>query len=170
MKNLIQFSNATLHWIKNYRDAIKCMFENLKSNRKAVLEFGGKGNVQTIINQLRSSLSNRGYIEQSELELWYFPSIGEYSIELESVGFRVLLAEHYDRPTELADEKSGIKDWISMFAENFFKNVNLKHIEEIKNEVQEKVKEECLINGKWFTDYKRIRIVDIKEKKIANIS
>lgn len=161
------FSNATLHWVKNYKGAIKCMFENLKPNGKIVLEFGGKGNVQTIVNQLRDSLRCRGYIEQSELALWYFPSIGEYSSELESIGFRVLLAEHYDRPTELADGKSGIKDWISMFAENFFKNVSPEHIEEIKKEVQEKVKEECLINGKWFADYKRIRIVAIKEKNVC---
>ncbi len=157
------FSNATLHWVKNYKNAIKCMFENLKSDGKIILEFGGKGNVQTIVNQLKNSLSKRGYSEQSELELWYFPSIGEYSTELESAGFRVLLAEHYNRPTELADEESGIKDWISMFAESFFKDVSSNHIEEIKKEVQEKMKEKCLINGKWFADYKRIRIVAIKE-------
>ncbi|CAI8182904.1 MAG: putative methyltransferase [Formosa sp. Hel1_33_131] len=162
------FSNATLHWVKNYKRAIKCMFENLKVNGKIVLEFGGKGNVQTIVNQLKGSLRYRGYHEQSKLDLWYFPSIGEYSTALESVGFRVLLAEHYDRPTELSDEKSGIKDWISMFAESFFRNVNPVHIEEIKNEVQEKLKEECLINGKWFADYKRIRIVAIKEKVLNN--
>jgi trans-aconitate methyltransferase len=157
------FSNATLHWVKNYKDAINCMFENLKSKGKIVLEFGGKGNVQTIVKQLRDSLRSRGYIEQSDLDLWYFPSIGEYSTELESLGFRVLLAEHYDRPTELAEENSGIKDWISMFAESFFRGVNPYHIEEIKTEVQEKVKGKCLINGKWFADYKRIRIVAIKE-------
>jgi trans-aconitate methyltransferase len=157
------FSNATLHWVKDYKNAIKCMYENLKSNGKIVLEFGGKGNVQIIVDQLRDSLRTRNYLKQSDLDLWYFPSIGEYSTELESVGFRVLLAEHYDRPTELADEKSGIKDWISMFAESFFKDVSYNHIEEIKNEVQKKVKEKCLKNGKWFADYKRIRIVAIKE-------
>jgi len=157
------FSNATLHWVKNYKDAINCMFKNLKSNGKIVLEFGGKGNVQTIVEQLRDSLRSRGYFEQSNVDVWYFPSIGEYSTELESAGFRVLLAEHYDRPTELADEKSGIKDWISMFAESFFTGVNPNHMEEIKTEVQEKVKGKCLINGKWFADYKRIRIVAIKE-------
>ena len=50
-----------------------------------------------------------------------------------------------------------------MFAESFFKDVSYNHIEEIKNEVQKKVKEKCLKNGKWFADYKRIRIVAIKE-------
>ena len=156
------FSNATLHWVKDYKGAIKCMYENLNSNGKIVLEFGGKGNIQTIVNELRNSLRKRGYDKQSNLKLWYFPSIGEYSSELESVGFRVLFAEHYDRPTELSDENSGIKDWISMFADSFFIGVSENHREEIKNEVKEKTKEKCLINGKWFADYKRIRIVAIK--------
>jgi len=157
------FSNATLHWVKDFKNAIKCMYENLNSNGKIVLEFGGKGNVQTIVNELRNSLKTRGYKNQSNLNLWYFPSIGEYSTQLEIGGFRVVFAEHYDRPTELADENSGIKDWISMFAESFFIGVNENHIEEIKNEVQEKIKEKCLINGKWFADYKRIRIVAVKQ-------
>lgn len=156
------FSNATLHWVKNYKDSIKSMYENLKPTGKIVVEFGGKGNVQTIVKQLRESLKSRNYKKQSELNIWYFPTIGEYSTALESAGFRVILAEHYDRPTELADENSGIKDWISMFAEKFFIGVTENHIEEIKNEVQERVKEKCLIDGKWFADYKRIRVVAIK--------
>lgn len=160
------FSNATLHWVKDFKNAIKCMYENLNSNGKIVLEFGGKGNVQVIVNELRNALKIRGYDNQSNLDLWYFPSIGEYSTQLESEGFRVLFAEHYDRPTELADENSGIKDWISMFAESFFIGVTENHKEEIKNEVQEKTKEKCLINGKWFADYKRIRIVAKKEKTV----
>ena len=161
------FSNATLHWVKNHKNAIKCMYENLNPNGRIALEFGGKGNVQTIVNQLRNSLRIRSYVKQSELDLWYFPTIGEYSTELESAGFRVLFAEHYNRPTELADENSGIKDWISMFGESFFIGVSESHIEEIKNEVQEKVKDQCLVNGKWFADYKRLRIVAIKEKIVC---
>lgn len=156
------FSNATLHWVKNFKGAIECMYENLNPNGRIVLEFGGKGNVQTIVNELRNSLKIRGYDRQSNLDLWYFPAIGEYATELEAAGFRVCFAEHYDRPTELADENSGIKDWISMFAENFFNGVLENHVEEIKNEVQEKIKDKCLIDGKWFADYKRIRIVAIK--------
>ena len=81
------FSNATLHWITNYNNVIKCMYENLKIDGKIVLEFGGKDNVKTIIDQLRSSLKKRGYIDQSKIVPWYFPSIEQYSAELESVGF-----------------------------------------------------------------------------------
>ena len=159
------FSNATLHWVKDYQGAINSMYESLKPNGKAVLEFGGKGNVQTIVQALRNSLKTRAYEEQSEVTPWYFPSIGEYTIALETAGFSVLLAEHYDRPTELADEYTGIKDWLSMFAGNFFHGVSEVHQEEIKNEVQDKVKDKCFINGKWFADYKRIRVVAVKEEE-----
>ena len=157
------FSNATLHWVKNQKKSIQCMYDNLKPDGKIVVEFGGKGNVQTIVKQLRQALKNRNYKEQSELNVWYFPSIGEYTSALESGGFRVLFAEHYDRPTELADEHSGIKDWISMFAEHFFIGVAEHQIEDIKNEVQDHVKETCLIDGKWFADYKRIRVIAVKQ-------
>jgi len=34
--------------------------------------------------------------------------------------------------------------------------------------VKEKVKDKCFIDGKWFADYKRIRIVATKEKSFAN--
>ncbi|MEM6378932.1 MAG: class I SAM-dependent methyltransferase [Bacteroidota bacterium] len=160
------FSNATLHWVKDQKGAAKCMYENLKPGGKMVVEFGGKGNVQTIVQQMRQSLKNRNYTEQAGLNLWYFPSIGAYTTLLEAEGFNVRFAEHYDRPTELADEESGIKDWISMFGKRFFQGVAQHHIEEIKDEVQEKVKGRCLINGKWFADYKRIRV--LAEKQSSN--
>lgn len=157
------FSNATLHWIKNQKKAIKCMSENLVDGGKLVLEFGGKGNIQTIITQLRLELAERGYLEQSNLDVWYFPTIGEYCTALESSDFRVVSAEHYDRPTELADENTGIKDWLSMFAARFFENIAIRDVENIKTKVQENVKETCLIHGKWYADYKRIRVVAVKD-------
>lgn len=153
------FSNAALHWVKNYKAAIQNMYDCLKQDGRIVLEFGGKGNVQIIVNQLRKSLLKRGYDTQSNLQLWYFPSIAEYTTALENEGFKVDMAQHYDRPTELADEITGIKDWITMFGEAFFNNVTIQHIEEIKEEVQELVKSNCFIEGKWYADYKRIRVV-----------
>ena len=157
------FSNATLHWVKNYKGAIQCMYDNLKKNGKMVLEFGGKGNVQTIVNQLRLSLSKRNYEEQSKVDLWYFPSIGEYTTALENGGFRVTMAQHFDRPTELANKATGITDWLSMFGSAFFENINVDEVEEIKKEVQQRIASQCLIDGKWIADYKRIRVVAVKE-------
>ena len=103
------FSNATLHWVTNHKEAIESMYNNLIEGGKIVLEFGGKGNVKTIVEQLRTSLAKRGYSDQSKLKIWYFPSIGEYTTELDLAGFNVTFAQLYERPTELADEETGIK-------------------------------------------------------------
>lgn len=157
------FSNAVLHWVLKKEEAIKSMFRNLKAGGRLVAEFGGKGNIQTIVNQLRLSLAKRGYEENANLELWYFPSIGEYTTLLEKHGFRVTLAQHYDRPTELADSESGIKDWLEMFGNAFFNDVPLAAKEAIKSEVQQSIKGKLYSNGKWYADYKRIRVVAIKE-------
>jgi len=156
------FSNATLHWVMNHKGAIASMFENLKDGGKIVLEFGGRGNVKTIVKALRTALVRRGYADQSSLDLWYFPSIGEYTSELESAGFTVLFAQLYDRPTELADETTGIKDLLAMFGNAFFKGVEQNDMEAIKSEVQQNLKPVLFQNGKWYADYKRLRVVAIK--------
>jgi len=158
------FSNATLHWVKNYRSAAHCMYNNLKPNGKIVVEFGGKGNVEIIVNQLRDSLLQRNYVEQANVQPWYFPSIGEYASVLEEQGFKVISAEHYQRPTELADQNAGIIDWLTMFAKNFFYEVSYADQKAICKEVQERLKDKCFHKDKWFADYKRIRIVASKEE------
>lgn len=157
------FSNAALHWVTNYEGAIRCMYENLKTKGRLVIEMGGKGNVQTITDSLRTSLQQRGFEKQAALTLWYFPSIGEYTSLLEKQGFAVKLAQHFDRPTELANEDTGIIDWLSMFAGAFFEGVPQDDQLVIKAEVQEKSKPYCFKGRKWYADYKRLRISAVKE-------
>jgi len=157
------FSNATLHWVLNYKSCIESMYRNLKDNGRIVIEFGGKGNVQKIIKCLRRQLINYNYLEQSKLKQWYFPSIGGYSQALEKVGFRVTFAQHYNRLTELNETENGIKDWIKMFGKNFFIDVKEEHEWDILEKVQEELRPELFKSGKWYADYKRIRIVAIKE-------
>lgn len=156
------FSNATLHWVAKYKEAINCLYCNLKQGGRLAVEFGGKDNVRAITDQLRESLLKRGHTEQSEAELWFFPSIGEYTTALEASGFTVTFAQWYDRPTELADEQTGIKDWLSMFSRPFFAGVANTDVSDIMNEVQERLKPKLFRNGKWYADYKRIRIMAYK--------
>ncbi len=160
------FSNATLHWVLEHRSCIKSMYRNLKIGGKIVLEFGGKGNVELIIESLRKYLLKYNYIEQSSLKQWYFPSIGDYCQVLEQEGFRVTLAQHYNRPTELLESDNGIKDWLDMFAKNYFINVNEKHKEEILNHIQNDLRPKLFSSGKWLADYKRIRIVALKKELV----
>ncbi len=156
------FSNATLHWVPDYKKAARCMYDNLVLGGRVVVEFGGKHNVQAITDRLRSTLRQWGYTDQAALNIWYFPSIGAYTSVLESVGFKVTFAQWYDRPTELVDEEEAILDWLSMFAKPFFKGVADKDCIEIKNEVQKHLAEQLFSNGKWYADYKRIRVVAYK--------
>ena len=156
------FSNATLHWVLDYKSCVKSMYRNLKPDGKLVLEFGGKDNVGLIVKTLRNYLSQYGYTKQSHLKQWYFPSIGEYCQVLEQVGFRVTLAKHYDRPTELRESDNGIKDRLEVFAKNFFIGVSPKDKSKLLDLVQEDLRPNLFSNGKWFADYKRLRIVAIK--------
>ena len=135
------------------------MRKNLKIGGRLVVEFGGKGNVQIIIDQIKISLSARGFVKNANIENWYFPSISEYSSLLEKNGFEVEFAHLYDRLTELADNENGIRDWIEMFGSSFFADIPEEDKNDILEEVQNNVREKCFIDGKWIADYKRIRVL-----------
>ena len=150
------FSNATLHWVLDYEACIQCMYNNLKPHGRLVLEFGGKGNIQNIIGSLRKVLGSRGFEKQAELNLWYFPSIGEYATALEDAGFSVTSAWHFQRPTVLQNDLIG---WLDMFANPFFGHLPSAVAAEIKKETQEMAKSTCFIKGQWIADYCRIRIL-----------
>ena len=156
------FSNAALHWVKDYKAAAANMFQHLKKNGRLILEFGGKGNVQKIETTLKAVLLEKGYQKQANINLWYFPSVAEYATILEQTGFEVRLAELYDRPTKLADAESGIIDWLSMFGKTFFEEIPEVEAEIIKNEVQTRLKATLLKGDGWYADYRRLRIIAYK--------
>lgn len=157
------FSNATLHWVLDSEGAAKSMYKALKKGGRLVAEFGGKGNVQTIARALRNCLEKHGYGEQAKTELWYFPSVGEYASLLERHGFHITLAQQFDRPTELKDAEHGIEDWLEMFAQSFFIGIQGDQRSELIKEVQQQVAPQLFHDGKWYADYKRLRIVAVKE-------
>lgn len=156
------FSNAALHWIKEKEKVIRQMHLILKEKGRIVLEFGGKGNVQREQNALRMVLEKRGYPKNANIDFWYFPSIAEYATELEKRNFRVVHAEHFDRNTPLKGDQ-GMKDWFKMFGVNFFDGISAVDTEVILNEVQDILRTTHFRDGIWNADYKRIRIVALKE-------
>jgi trans-aconitate 2-methyltransferase len=140
------------------------MYRNLRRGGRLVLEMGGKRNVEKIITALQNSLSENGYTENAQTNIWYFPSIGEYATLLEKRGFRVTYATHFNRETELTDNENGIKDWIKMFGKTFLKGIEEKAVDTILEQVQHKLQATNFRNNKWFADYKRLRIIALKQK------
>ena len=156
------FSNAVLHWVLEKEKAVECMYKNLKSEGRIVVEFGGKDNVRNIVAALRLVLSKHGYKDNAGLEMWYFPSLAEYTSILEKHGFTVNLAAYFKRETELKDNANGIKDWIKMFGSSFLQGIDDEEVNAMLEEVQQILKESNYYNNKWYADYKRLRIVATK--------
>lgn len=157
------FSNAVLHWVTEKEQAIACMYNNLKPGGRLVLEMGGKGNVQLITRALKNALIAFGYPQNAEREIWYYPSLSEYTSLLEKQGFRVTYATHYSRETELKDSQDGIKDWVNMFCSALLEGVDEEAKEKILENTQETLRLHQFRNQRWYADYKRLRVVAIKE-------
>lgn len=156
------FSNATLHWVKQPKQALNCIYQSLKPGGRFVAEFGGKGNVRIITDEIIYQIRQSGIEFNMEQFPWYYPSIGEYTCLMEQIGYRVIFAEHSDRPTPL-DGEYGLRNWIKMFGSHLFADVEEKKKDYIITKVESNLKDVLYKNGKWIADYKRIRVIGLKE-------
>jgi trans-aconitate methyltransferase len=157
------FSNAALHWIKEKEPVIDCMFRSLKTNGRLVLEMGGKQNVAGIINALKTTLQKHGFHKQAATAQWYFPSLSEYTGLLENRGFRVSYAAHFNRETALKNTEHGISDWIKMFGTAWLQDIPAPQLGSILNEVENILRPSYFREGKWYADYKRLRVIAVKD-------
>ncbi|MEM6598951.1 MAG: methyltransferase domain-containing protein [Cyanobacteria bacterium P01_C01_bin.69] len=155
------FSNAALHWVKDAQSAALRIANALKPGGRFVAEFGGEGNVQTILSAL-TRVSGQG-----NLNPWYFPSLGEYVALLESVGFKVVFAHIFDRATPLGD--AGLAGWLDMFGRQSFSDLSATEWAEMVKSVEDAVPQlyRSGENGKesegeWIADYRRLRVVATK--------
>jgi trans-aconitate methyltransferase len=156
------FSNATLHWVLQKEKAIGQIYKTLKPGGRFVAELGGKGNIARIESALKNALNKNDFAKLSQKEIWYFPSIAEYALILENQGFRVTFAAHFDRETLLKDDE-GIKNWLRMFARPFLEGLDDKKVKIILEETEEQLRSTNYREGKWYADYKRLRVVARKD-------
>lgn len=77
---------------------------------------------------------------------------------LEKNGFRVVFASHFDRPTLLKDD-NGIRNWIQMFGQTYLQDISGNALNAVLNEVEEQIRPTNFLDGKWYADYVRLRIV-----------
>jgi trans-aconitate methyltransferase len=155
------FSNAALHWINEPEAVIASMYRALKPGGRLVIEMGGKGNVQAIVQAIDEAMWEMGWRERLPVDFWYFPSIGEYASLLEQAGFEVKTALHFDRDTALTGE-NGMQTWIQMFGGFFFQHLQLEESDKIVARAVELLRPGHFRNGVWHADYKRLRIKAVK--------
>lgn len=157
------FSNAVLHWVQQPEPVIDCIWRSLKPGGRFVVEFGGRGNVQQIVDALYEVLRSMGRSSPMDLNPWYFPSLGEYATLLENQGFRVMHAALLDRPTPLTDGMAGLANWLRMFANPFLTELSAQAQTELIRGVEERLKPSLYQDGGWIADYRRLRLAALKD-------
>lgn len=153
------FSNATLHWILEADAAIACIHRALKPGGRFVAEFGGKGNVQTIIAALNQAL--RDLSLPALQHPWYFPSISDYSTRLEQQGFEVTQALLFDRPTRLEAGEAGLANWLQMFTNWQLNLLTPDQQAQVIDSVATQLRPILYQEGVWTADYRRLRVAAV---------
>ncbi|MEM8810334.1 MAG: methyltransferase domain-containing protein [Cyanobacteria bacterium P01_G01_bin.38] len=152
------FSNAVLHWVSVPEAVVQSVGRALKPGGRFVAEFGGKGNVQTIVAAVEACLHRPNF--------WYFPSVAEYASLLEANGFEVTFAALIDRPTPLKAGEQGLANWLRMFGDRFFANLSeaetISVIRQVEDRVRSRLYRDNDQNSGWIADYRRLRIVTTK--------
>jgi len=153
------FSNAALHWMKQPEKVIEGVWRALRHGGQFVAECGGKGNVNTILEALRSGLSRRG-IDPEPYNPWVFLDADEYRALLEKQGFRVNTIALIPRPTLLPGDVIG---WLETFGKSFA--AALPHLERAAylEEVAAACRPTfCNEKGECIADYVRLRFSAVK--------
>jgi len=148
------FSNATLHWVKRAGEAAGCIARALKPGGRFVAEFGGHGNIRSIMAALQTVL---GQVESP----WFYPTIGEYGSLLEQHGLEPQKAWLFDRPTAVEGE-DGMVDWLQMFVRGIVSQMDEQRKREVFHSVADILRPTHYKQGVWTLDYRRLRVVAIK--------
>lgn len=150
------FSNATLHWVTRAEEAVACISRALVRGGRFVAEFGGKGNTANVIAAVQQSIRE---LTRREIQHgWYYPSIGEYAALLEKHGLAVRYAHLFDRPTKL-EGVDGMRNWLIMFGSRMFQDLSDETRQQALSLIEEKLRNKQYVDGEWFVDYRRLRIV-----------
>ena len=105
------FSNAALHWMRQPDAVLDGVRRALKPGGRFVAEFGGHGNVATIVAAVQAARVAHGH--GASTFRWYFPTADAYADRLRQHGFQVQLIECTPRPTALP---TGVAGWLRVFA------------------------------------------------------
>lgn len=152
------FSNAALHWMTEPEKVVAGVWRALRPGGRFVGEFGGYGNVVTIVQALESALAARGKPAPSP---WFFPRPEQYRTLLEALGFEVRVISLFPRPTLLPGDVSG---WLETFAQPYMFALPVSERQGLIAEVVEVLRNLlCDRSGDWRADYVRLRFAATKQ-------
>lgn len=148
------FTNAALHWMQNPQKVVDGVRRALKSGGRFVGEFGGHGNVASIVTAMRAAA--RIYGGDAELAgPWFYPTPDEFCDLLVQNGLDVTRISLIPRPTPLP---TGMAGWLTTFRKPFFDQYELETREKVVHDVQELLRPQlCDKAGRWTADYVRLR-------------
>ena len=156
------FSNAVLHWVKPPEKAVERIAAALKPGGRFVAEFGGKGNVAAILDAVGQAVSAAMCRDASDVNPWYYPSVGQYAAILEANRFEVRFATLFDRPTVLDDGERGLANWLAMFGGPCFALLPEALRPLAVADATERARPRLFRDGQWTADYRRLRVVAVK--------
>ncbi|HVW36746.1 MAG TPA: methyltransferase domain-containing protein [Pirellulales bacterium] len=156
------FSNAVLHWVRPPERAVERIAAALKPGGRFVAEFGGKGNVASIVAAAAQAVSAVLGRDAGDVNPWYFPSVGEYASLLEANGLEVRYAALFDRPTPLEEGEQGMANWLTMFGAPCFAMLAEADRPRAVADAVERARPKLYRDGQWTADYRRLRVVATK--------
>lgn len=152
------FSNAALHWMVLPEAVISGVWASLKPGGRFVDEFGGFGNVATIIRAIEQE-----HLGRSAECPWFFPAPDQYQEMLTKAGFEVRKISLIPRPTPLPGDVGG---WLRTFAQPYTNQLTESQRDGFIAAVVERLNPQlCDKQGLWTADYVRLRFEAIKPAK-----
>src|ERR1035438_504053 len=152
------FSNAVLHWIPEAEQVVSGVARALKPGGRFVAEFGGKGNIQRLVEGFHRAFSALRMEEPDGVSPWFYPSIAEYAELLERHGLELREALLFERPTVLEEGERGISNWIRQFRQTFIEKMGNENAQPWIQEVERQCRSDLFRGGSWELDYRRLRI------------
>ena len=146
------FSNAALHWMPAADDVVAGVWRALKPGGRFVGEFGGFGNVATVMAAVDQVLAGRG------LEVpdpWFFPVPDVYTGILEAAGFTV---QHIELSPRLTPLPGAMSAWLETFYRPFLEVIPAGDWPEFVDGVCTRLQPDLLdATGIWHVDYVRLQ-------------
>jgi SAM-dependent methyltransferase len=154
------FSNAALHWMRDPDAVLAGVARALRPGGRFVGEFGGAGNVRTVIEAMRASFMAHPEFGPFQLP-WYFPAVQDYAERLRAHAFRVEHIALHPRPTPLPGDLAA---WLAIFADAITARLDDAQRACFMREVEAGTKAALWSpEHGWRVDYVRLRFVAVRD-------